>query len=203
MARAVRVAIDMNRNSESLLVTGDSDTLELDTIIYSKLADAVRIVEMEAPPMLLEQGHAFGDSVVWEENGKGWILLPDNFMRLVRFKMSDWRRSISEAIGDDDPIYPRQSSRWKGICGNPEKPVVAIVNRQEGKVLEFYSCNDDSATVDQAFYIPFPEIDKDGGIDVSEHCYRASVYRAASLALASVGDELSSTMIELSKALLT
>ena len=202
MAKAVRVAIDMNHNSTPLLADDDLDTVSLDDIIYAKLTDAVRMVEMEAPLNLLEQGHQFGEAVTWGEDGKGWILLPDDFMRLVVFKMSDWRHSISEAITQDDPIYTRQFSKWKGICGNPEKPVVAIVNRAEGQVLEFFSCKDDTATVDQAVYVPLPKIDIDGGIDVSEKCYRAAVYRAAALALASIGDQLSTTMVELSKSLL-
>lgn len=202
MSRAVRVAIDMNARSEPLSGLGDTDTLELDTIIHTKLADAVRLVEMEAPLHLLEQGHTFGESVVWKEDGKGQILLPDDFMRLVRFKMSDWHRAVSVAIDDEDPLYQKQSSRHKGICGNPENPVVAIVNSQEGLTLEFYSCVDETATVEQGFYIPSPKIDVDGGIDISERCYSAAVYRAAALALASVGDEFSATMIELSKSLL-
>ena len=202
MAKAVRVAIDMNHNSTPLLADEDLDTESFDEIIYAKLCDAVRMVEMEAPLSLLEQGHQFGDAVTWMEDGKGWILLPDDFMRLVVFKMSDWRYAISEAITQDDPIYIRQFSKWKGISGNPERPVVAIVNRAEGHALEFFSCHDDTATVDQAVYIPLPKIDADGGIDVSEKCYRAAVYRAAGLALASIGDQLSTTMIELSKSLL-
>lgn len=202
MAKAVRVAIDMNHDSTPLLADEDLDTVSLDDIIYAKLVDAVRMVEMEAPLNLLEQGHQFGEAVTWGEDDKGWILLPDDFMRLVVFKMSDWRHSISEAITQDDPIYTRQFSKWKGICGNPEKPVVAIVNRAEGQVLEFFSCKDNTATVDQAVYVPLPKIDIDGGIDVSEKCYRAAVYRAAALALASIGDQLSTTMVELSKSLL-
>lgn len=202
MAKAVRVAIDMNHNSTPLLADEDLDTESFDEIIYAKLCDAIRMVEMEAPLNLLEQGHQFGEAVTWGEKGKGWILLPNDFMRLVVFKMSDWRYAISEAITQDDPIYTRQFSKWKGICGNPERPVVAIVNRAEGHVLEFFSCNDNKATIDQAVYIPLPKIDADGGIDVSEKCYRAAVYRAAGLALASIGDQLSTTMIELSKSLL-
>lgn len=202
MARDVRIAVDMNRESTPLLLDGDTETTSFDDIIYAKLTDAVRMVEMEAPLNLLEQGHQFGDNVVWGEDGKGWILLPDDFMRLVVFKMSDWRHSVSEAITQDDPKYSRQWSRWKGICGNPEKPVVAIVNRAEGNVLEFFSCHDDTATVEQAVYVPLPRIDLDGGIDVSEKCYKAAVYRAAALALASIGDQLSTTMVELSKSLL-
>lgn len=203
MAKAVRVAVDMNHSSTPLLVDDDIDTESFDEIIYAKLVDAVRVVEQEAPLHLLEQGHQFGgDNVNWTENGKGWLVLPDDFMRLVVFKMSDWKLSVSDAISQDDPLYLRQFSKWKGISGNPEKPVVAIVNRAEGTVLEFFSCNDDTATIEQAVYVPYPKIDIDGGIDVSEKCYRAAIYRAASFALASIGDQLSTTMLELSKSLL-
>lgn len=203
MAKAVRVAIDMNKGSEPLLNEENCDTLTLDEIIMSKLADAVRLVEMEAPATMLESGHDFGeDNVFIGEDGKGFVILPDDFMRLVSFRMSDWKRTVFNAIGETDPEYALQSSKWKGICGNPEKPVCAIVRRSEGKVLEFYSCLDDSATVAQATYIPVPRIDQDGGIDVAQDCYRAALYRAASLALASVGDQLSTTMLEISKSLL-
>ena len=202
MAKDVRIAVDMNHDSTPLLVEDDIDTISFNDIIYTKLTDAVRMVEMEAPLHLLEQGHQFGDAVTWLDGGKGWTLLPDDFMRLVVFKMSDWRYPVSEAITQGDPQYPRQWSKWKGICGNPEKPVVAIVNRAEGNVLEFFSCNDDTATVEQAVYIPLPRIDLDGGIDVSEKCYKAAVYRAGALALSSIGDQLATTMVELSKSLL-
>lgn len=203
MARAVKVAIDMNRGDEPLIMEGDTDTLTLDEIIYAKLADAVRMVEMEAPLTMLESGHDFGEHDTYiGEDGKGFIILPDDFMRLISFRMSDWTRTIYEAITESDPQYALQSSRFKGICGNPEKPVVAVVRRSEGKVLEFYSCRDNAATVAQATYLPIPKIDRDGGIDVAEDCYRAAVYRAASLALASVGDQLSTSMLEISKSLL-
>lgn len=202
MSKDVRVVVDMNRSSAPLLDEEDIDTVSFDEIIYSRLCDAVRMVEMEAPLNLLEQGHLFGESVTWLEDGKGWTLLPSDFMRLVAFKMSDWRYPVSEAITQDDPRYSRQWSKWKGVCGNSERPVVALVNRAEGRVLEFFSCRDDTATVDQAVYVPIPQIDEDGCIDVSERCYQAAVYRAAALALASVGDQLSTTMIELSKSML-
>ena len=203
MAKAVRVAIDMNKGSEPLLNEENCDTLTLDEIIYSKLADAVRLVESEAPLSLLESGHDFGECDTYiGEDGKGFIILPNDFMRLISFRMSDWRRTVCETISESAPEYALQSSRFKGICGSPEKPVVAIVRRSEGLVLEFYSCRDNSATVAQAAYLPYPRIDMDGGIDVAEGCYRAAVYRTASLALASVGEQLSTTMLEISKSLL-
>ena len=202
MARAVRVAIDMNKGDEPLIMEGDTDTLTFDEIIYAKLADAVRLVETEAPLFMLESGHDFGECDTYiGEDGKGFIILPNDFMRLISFRMSDWTRTVYEAISESDPQYALQSSRFKGICGNPEKPVVAIVRRSEGKVLEFYSCKTEEASVAQATYLPIPKIDRDGGIDVAEDCYRAAVYRAASLALASVGDQLATTMLEISKSM--
>lgn len=202
MARDVRLAIDMNSDNRALLVEEDPDTTSLDDIITAKLCDAIRMVELEASLEMLEQGHQFGETVTWVSDGKGWTLLPDDFLRLVSFKMSDWNYGVSEAITNDDTLYSRQWSKWKGIGGTPEKPVVAIVNRPEGLALEFFSCVDEEATVERATYVPMPRIDLHGGIDVSERCYKAAVYRAASLALSSVGDQLATTMIEISKSLL-
>lgn len=204
MVRAVRVAIDMNKGDEPLIMEGDTDTLTLDEIIYAKLADAVRLVEMEAPLSMLESGHDFGDCDLHiGDDGKGFVILPRDFMRLLCFRMSDWTRPVYEAITESNALYGRQSSKWKGVCGCASRPVCAVVRRSEGLVLEFYSSRSGLATVAQATYLPYPIVDRDGGIDVAEGCYRAAVYRAASLALASVGDQNWQTMLEISKSLMT
>ncbi len=183
----VRIAIDENKTSEQLLGDEDIDTLSLNEIIRSKIEEAVRRVETTAPTFLLEEGHTFGDSVYWEDNGSGWILLPDDFMRLIAFRMSDWERACYNAISVDDPLYDLQSSRYKGVRGNVQKPVCAVVNHSEGKVLEFYSCNSENAYVKRATYLPYPEIDDEDGIDISERCYTAVVYTTASLVLTAYG----------------
>lgn len=203
MAKAVKVAIDQNRESGSLLSEGDIDTLSLDEIITSKLADAVRIVETEASSELIDSGETLNEKVhIDNMTGKGYLVLPSDFMRLLAFRMSDWDCTIYSTISESDPEYKKQSSKWKGIYGSPAKPVVAIVKRKEGTVLEFYSCEDTSASVSQGLYLPIPKIDNNGEIEVSEKCYSASVYQAASLVLASLGDKLSTTMLEISRSLL-
>ncbi len=183
----VRIAIDENKTSEQLIGDEDVDTLSLNEIIRSKIEEAVRRVESTAPVHLLEEGHNFGDSVFWEGDGSGWTLLPDDFMRLIAFRMSDWERTCYHAISVDDAQYDLQSSRYAGIRGNVQKPVCAIVNRAEGKALEFYSCNSEEAYVKRASYIPYPEIDDSDGIDISERCYTAVVYTTASLVLTAYG----------------
>ena len=114
LTRAVRVAIDMNRTDTPLLAVGDSDTLTLDTLIKAKLPDALRLVEMEAPLFMLESGHILepGEESTFfiGSDGKGFLVLPDDFMRLISFQMSDWDRPVFEAITESDPIY-RQIGR--------------------------------------------------------------------------------------------
>ena len=183
----MRIAIDENKTSEQLLCDEDIDTSSLNEIVPPKIEEAVRRVETTAPTFLLEEGHTFGDSVFWDDNNSGWTLLPDDFMRLIAFRMSDWERTCYNAISVDDPLYDLQSSRFKGVRGNVQKPVCAVVNRAEGKALEFYSCNSEEAYVKRATYLPYPKIDDEDGIDISERCYTAVVYTTAALVLTAYG----------------
>ena len=186
--RDVRIAIDENKTNEQLIEDEDIDTLMLDDIIRSKI---------------VESGVPFGDAVYWRNQHSGWVMLPDDFMRLMVFKMSDWERPVYEPITAGDPRYQLQFSRYKGLRGNSQKPVVAIVSRTEGRVLELYSCNDDTATVEQALYYPLPSIDEDEGIMIPERCYQSAIYQMAALVLATIGQrEQSQVMTDLSKQLL-
>ncbi len=201
----VRQAIDMNRRDEALLVDGDVDTGELDDMIVSKIEEAARQVESEAPAGMLEPGYDFGEAgVSMAEHGRGWIILPKDFNRLLVFKMSDWRRPVTVPITELDDLYSRQFSEFRGIAGNPEKPVVAITMKGEGKVLEFFSCRNKNAEIEQAVYRIIPRLDEDGGIDVSEECIPAFIYRTAALALLSLGQsDMSAALLEQSKNLLS
>lgn len=200
----VRVCIDQNMTSEALVESGDIDTLALDEIIKSKILEAIQRVHMEAPPYLLENGHNFGDAVYWKEMESGWVLLPSDFMRLVVFEMDDWEQAVYTAISVDDPDYEKQRSRFKGIRGTAQKPVCVLAIRPEGKVLEFYSCKSTDAQVSRAMYIPYPVIDEDGGVDVSERCYNAVVYTAAGLTLMTCGEANQATALsDLAKTFLT
>lgn len=195
MLRDVRVCLDQNEVSESLLVEGDVDTLSVNDIIRSKLLDAVCRVESAAPVHLLEEGHSFGDNLYWRGDGSGWTLLPDDFMRLIVFEMSDWAQPVYEAIAPTDAAYALQRSRIKGLRGNVESPVCALTNRPEGKVLEFYSCDSEDATVRRAQYLPYPKIDADGGIDLSARCYTSILYMASALTLVTFGDTDKATLL--------
>lgn len=188
----VRTAMDMNPQDDSLLAEGDTDTLSINNLILSKIEDAAYQIENAAPLNLLDSGANLDCTVFWNENkgheGTGWIILPTDFMRLVVFRMSDWERPVYTAIDNRNPIYERQSSKFIGIRGNACKPVVAIVKRSTARVLEFYSCNDTDAEVEQAVYLQKPKVDEYGGIELCERCYRPIVYYTAGLTQMALGN---------------
>jgi len=197
----VKVALDQNTSSTALSGLGDVDTLTLDEIIRSKLTDAARIVLESSPLEMLGQGRAFGDSVGWDMHrgyGSGHILLPDDFLRLLVFQMSDWSMAVTQPITDSDPRYAMQKSRFPGVRGCPQKPVVAIVKQPIGTVLEFYSCTQgEGVYIKMARYIPVPTIERvevPGSaaqvevIDLPPLLHRAVVYEAGRLVAVSIGD---------------
>lgn len=190
LIKAAKVAIDENVSSEPLASLGDLDTLTLDEILLSKVEDAARLVEEGAAHYLLDAGKPFGASVEWESQegyGAGKVNLPSDFMRLVTFRMSDWFKPVTEAITEEHQLYGQQSSRYLGVRGNPERPVVAITHGAAGQVLEFYSCSaGPGVRVSFARYLPIPTI-KDGSIDLCPKLARAVMYRLASMACAIIG----------------
>lgn len=187
IVRDVRVVIDENRTDMALIAEGDLETLELDDVIRSKVEDGAKMILQNAPLELLETGHQIPDDILWKKNYSGEILLPDDFLRLIVFRMSDWERPVYRVITPEDGEYAKQHSRLAGIRGNVQKPVVAIVNRPEGRVLEFYSCKSDDAFVESGMYLPYPKVEK-CGIDLPERCYRPVLYTIAGLVMLTYGE---------------
>lgn len=190
LVKEAKVAIDQNVDSTPLASLGDIDTLTLDEMLRSKVEDAARLVEESAAHELLDSGDTFGGAVTWQSEegyGSGSITLPSDFMRLVTFMMSDWDYPITTAITEEHPAYPIQKSRYGGVCGNPQRPVVAIVHGPTSQNLEFYSCTAGPGThIRMAYYIPVPKVDG-GSIRLCPKLKRAVVYRMASMASAIVG----------------
>ena len=75
--------------------------------------------------------------IVKNQDGSGYIPLPDDFTRRIRFQMKGWRRAVTTAVYEDDVIYRQQQSPATrgGIC----RPVCAIVKGEKGFRLESYT----------------------------------------------------------------
>lgn len=191
LVREVRIAIDKNNSSAPLAaLIDDVDTLSIDKLIESKIEDAARAVTVNAPRQLLDSGKGFSTAVAWSSSKTkhwGFTSLPEDFLRLVTFQMSDWSYPVVEAITETDPTYKQQNSRFAGIGGNPQRPVVAIVQHPIGLILEFYSCTSNDVAIKIARYIPIPRIESEH-IGISEKLFDAVVYYCAYLVLTSLSE---------------
>ena len=203
IVRDARIAMDQNKTSQQLIAFDDIETLSLEDIIKSKIVEAVRRVINKAPINLIDSGITINGTVTLRKSSQsGWIHLSDDFMRLIIFKMSDWERPVYHAISAQDPRYAKQFSRYPGIRGNVQKPVVAITRRAEGLALEFFPFTI-GAGIEQSLYFPFPKIDEYGGINIPEHCYMAVIYQTAALTLSSFNEnDMASVLSSLSDSLL-
>lgn len=112
----------------------------------------------------------------------GSIAMPADFMRLLLFEMSDWDYPVSDPITDQDARYARQRSPFRGVRGNPNRPVVALHNSR----IEFYCCLSKEATITSAQYAPWPKW-ADTDISIPPRLYTAAIYQTAALTLQQLG----------------
>lgn len=201
--RDVRVAMDENTSvapfTDSDGNTFDPDTLEMEEIIKSKIADGVNAVRSVAPLSKLEPARmASGESwpIKWidEEKMIGGVPLPDDYLRMVLFKMSDWTHAVTTTIAVDSALYHQMFSRWKGVRGNPSRPNIAIAtDTSTGKnVIQFFSCDSTEATAELAYIKrcdkPNEPDEPNTTYEIEQGIYRAVVLKTAALVAATYGN---------------
>lgn len=200
--RDVRMTLDENQVSTSILIA-DSDNLSLDEIIRSKIVDATRSVSEAAPVSMLWDAKPFPHTNIEWGGAAGigmcTINLPVDFLRLVAFQMSDWVRPVSEPINDTDTEYYIQKSKFAGVRGNVNKPICAIIPKDNHQALEAYSCEAGSkVTVKTAQYIPIPTI-VDDSIEICKMLYSPIVYYIAALTATTYKDTHAESLFTISK----
>lgn len=199
LRKRVRIVMDENMTSTPLTDLGDSDALSLDEIIDASLLRASRVLGRKSPMSMIDNGTNLlttdGNgkstlSVSWRSAvgiGMGSIALPSDFMRMLKFRMSDWELP-ADIITDDDARYAMQQSRYPGIRGCPQRPVGVVVNHGGSYALEFYSCTaGESVFVREAWYLREPHVTANNTLDLSTKLVDAVVWHAAYLSGVSLG----------------
>lgn len=201
LVRDVKIVLNENIQTDPIL-SDDVSQLELDELIEARITDAVRAVHEAAPSDMLDDGIAIPGSPVTLQDGSGYILLPDDFMRLVIFQLQTWSRPVITPIADTDPAYFMQKSRFLGIRGGTDKPICAITTGTSGRVLEFFSiAPGTSAIILKAKYLPLPKIENEN-ILICKKLRTPIVYQCAALTALSYKDELSKSLFEIAKSYL-
>lgn len=198
LVRDVKIILDENTENISVL-EDDTDQLQLEDIIKSRIVDAVRSIHESASSDMLDDGLNIGSTPVTLQDGSGYIPLPDDFMRMVIFKLVTWSRPVIVPIADTDPLYFAQRSRFIGIRGGTDKPVCAITTGVNGRVLEFFSVvPGTSAVIEKAKYLPLPRIEDDT-IKVCRKLLQPIRYECAGLVALSVKDQNAASFFEVAK----
>ena len=203
--REVKIILDENITES--FIEGDPDQLQLKDHIEARILDAVRNIHEAADSSLLDDGLLIPTSglamLQIEPGGPGYVRLPDDFMRLVIFKMTKWKRPVVEAISDTDPRYFPQKSEFSGIRGGVDKPVCAVTTGNASKILEFYSLppGETDKSVEKARYLPLPKIE-DNSILMCRKLVRPIYYQCAGLVALSLKDQSSANLFEIAKSYL-
>lgn len=185
LVKRVKNVIDQNMESDGMEAFGDVDTLSLEQVIEENILPAAQLIEMNASSEMIGECEnitgnldTYSSLFTGKYKCKG-IKLPSDFMRFVAFRLSDWRKVVTEAIDESHPMYAMQRSTVEAVRGNPQKPVVVIVHSDSGLTLEAYTSVIGSS-IALAKYIPKPSVNN-GRVKLCPLLVDAIVYAAAYL----------------------
>ena len=104
-------------------------------------------------------------------DGSAILPLPEDFLMLHSIRMSGWEREVTEALPSDHWLAKLQGSAWHGLRGTPSRPLAfSAVSPDGGKALRLYSVSP-GATVASGWYMPAPQIDETGEIEIPPAAY--------------------------------
>lgn len=184
LIRDVRVCLDENAQQSALLASAEY-TLQLDDIIKSKIPEALDAVLLNAPNDLLGDGSEIpaGSAelgVRSAELGVVRLSRPADFLKLVAIKMPDWANEVTTVINPESDLYKQQQSRYSGLRGSPERPVVAEVHSATGRVFELYTSH--YKTPEYARYIKRYSMSSGSVVSLPNvSLYRPVIYQIAGL----------------------
>ena len=163
LVEAVRVTLDENQVESEYLATG-TDNMELDEIIRAKLVYAVRSILEMCPVGLMEAEEMdLPDAAqLSADDGSGSIVLPEDFLRLVSFKLQSWNRAVATVADEGSPTDLMQRNPF--TRGTWIKPVCVFSHNSEGqRTMEYFTAGKDADgkadhRIERALYVPLPTV---------------------------------------------
>lgn len=77
------------------------------------------------------------NDIVSNGDGSGYVVLPEDFLRLFSFSMEGWKKRVINAIPEESEMYLLQKNPV--TRGGENFPVCAVVRRDGNLALEWYS----------------------------------------------------------------
>lgn len=139
------------------------------TIAPGILSDLI----LSSPLDSLSDWKSFSGSFKMDDNGVVTFSLPDDFLRLVSIRMSDWQTPVSLIIPMDSDKGKCQKSIWNGIRGTPSRPVVMEDFSSTGQRCLKLFTSGKNATLEIFLYMTRPVIDSSDSIEIPDRLYHS------------------------------
>nr|MBP7471970.1 hypothetical protein [Prevotella sp.] len=194
--------------SDSPSVDGKDD-MYTDSIIKSKINDALRWVCMYAPSILIvgdSEEESYAKTINTSDgankynvvDGVGRCILPSNTFRIIRARVDTWKRSVSKTIDEDSDDYLELSNDT--AMATVENPKVAIIEKIP-KEIECYPAG--SSLELTVVCIPLdlitPETDNSTNVPLPLKVRTAFLYYIAYLLLTAFDDASAERMYKIAK----
>lgn len=128
------------------------DTVKLDEYIKCSIPDAVNIIIFNSPVRCVNKKSGATSRVTFSSEGTGYVTIPDDYVSLIAFKMSGWKRMVSVLHPVTSEEYKIQTNEF--TRSGTHKPVCFLNYDKTGKrILEFFAVGTSTpATIDTFVY---------------------------------------------------
>ena len=153
-----RVLKSIDENEEILVdrMAAGYENASVKDLIRMLAPEVAEKVVLDADWKDIDEWLELPGEVDWIEPGRGEMYLPADFLRLMDFRMSDWRRSVRQAISPDTALYSLRFTPSRYRAGIRKAPMVAVSGGVGGKRLEFIGSSDPGAYLERGGYLPLP-----------------------------------------------
>lgn len=125
-------------SGDIIVDVGVENTKPYDSIIDELLDESALEVLLKAPIYRLHVTRATVSPMQDSSDNKiGSITIPDDFVRLVSFKMKEWKQPVTSFAIEGDETARRQSNEH--IRGGIAKPVAVLCKTDTGYYAKYYS----------------------------------------------------------------
>jgi hypothetical protein len=168
----------------------------LDLYINGLLDESATNLLQVAPKHLCPVSQSENVATANTDEKTGYVKVPDDYLRLYSFKMTEWEREVNDPITTDDPKYKMQSSLY--VRGGVAKPILVITHKYISdaiyRIFEYYSVNS-AHTIERFLYIP-----ETAAEDLDDKLYPALTWICAGKILQNIKEiELSTKAFEQAK----
>lgn len=136
LTNLVKTKVDELSAPDDDVATDMADNRPVNDFIGELLDECAREVVANAPAWRLS-GFASQPEIHPNNDGSGYVVLPEGFLRLLEFKMKEWKRPVNQVAAAGSPVAVKQGNLHLrgGIC----KPVCVWGQVSDARVLHYYS----------------------------------------------------------------